>query len=157
MSTRIYVIYRIIIAVCVKVQTVYRLRINIRCIIRRDKSTPLGGIVARVEVVQPEFIVIVISTISDRIFRCYAVRVESNVAITPRIVSVSSDLRSARVVNADDAVRCRRSDTLKIVYALDVYTNCAVFFAFLSLFFIILLKSLKFTIKLSTQSPFLSI
>ena len=67
MPTRITVIHRVVIAVGVKVQTVYRLGIKITRIIRRDESAPSRGVVARIEEVQPGVLVVVIAAVSDRV------------------------------------------------------------------------------------------
>ena len=64
MPTRIRIFYRIIIAVRIKIQTVYRLRIKITRIIRRNKSTPFGIIISCIEVVELSLTIVIISSVS---------------------------------------------------------------------------------------------
>ena len=59
MPTRIYVIYRIIIAIAIQVQAVDRFGVQVGGIVGRDESAPLGGVIPGVAIIQ--------SGISDRI------------------------------------------------------------------------------------------
>ena len=104
MSTVVSVINRIIIAVCVKVQTVYRLRIKITRIIRRNKSAPFGAVVTRIKIVELCILVVIVTTISDGITSCNTVCIKGDRTITPSIVGIAADLRSVNVVNGYDVV-----------------------------------------------------
>ena len=105
MPTRITVIHRVVIAVGVKVQTVYRLGIKITRIIRRDKSAPSRGVVARIEEVQPGVLVVVVAAVSDRVSDRNAIGIERNRAITPCIVGIAANLCAVRVINGDDIAK----------------------------------------------------
>ena len=65
MPARIYKINGIITTIAVKVKSIYRLRVKISSIIRRDKSTPFGVIISGIEVIEARFGIVVITTVSD--------------------------------------------------------------------------------------------
>ena len=62
MPTRIGIVNRIITTIAVKIETVYIFGIKICSIIGRDKSSPFGGIISCVEVIEACFGVVVIAS-----------------------------------------------------------------------------------------------
>ena len=64
MTNWIKSIYRIVVAVCVKIKPVYSFIISIIYVILRDKSADLWVIISRFEIVKTKFGVVIISTIS---------------------------------------------------------------------------------------------
>ena len=70
MPTRITVVYRIVIAIAIQVQTVDGFGIQVGGIIGRDKSSPLGGVVPGVAVIQAGIVIVVIATVADGICVC---------------------------------------------------------------------------------------
>ena len=65
MPTRVYKVNGIITTIAIKIKTVYILGIKESCIIRRDKSSPLGRIISCVKVVELGVLVVVISSITN--------------------------------------------------------------------------------------------
>ena len=65
LSARIGIIDRIIIAIAIQVQAVGGFGIQVAGIIRGDESSPLGVIVAGVQVIQPGLPVVVIAAVAD--------------------------------------------------------------------------------------------
>ena len=61
MSTGIYIIDRIIIAIAIEVQTIDGLGVQVGSVIRGDKSSPLGGVVPGVAVIQASVICTIIA------------------------------------------------------------------------------------------------
>ena len=90
MSTRIRIIYRIIIAITIEIQSVNAFGINICRRIRGDKSSPKRAIISRIKVVQSGIFVVVISAISDRVRLSKRVvgRLTRDRAVAPRVVIV---------------------------------------------------------------------
>ena len=64
MTSWIESIYRIVVAVCVKVKSVYSFIISIIYVVLRNKSTNGWVIISRFEIVKTKFGVVIISTIS---------------------------------------------------------------------------------------------
>ena len=89
MPTRIDIVNGVIIAVCVEVKSVRSFGINIFSTIWRDKSTPLGIIVSRIEVVKSCFAVEIVSSVTNRISSCKIVRNAVDYAtVTPCVVGI---------------------------------------------------------------------
>ena len=65
MPTRVGIVDRIIIAVAIQIQSVYRLGGKISRVIRRDKSSPFGTVVTRVEIVQTDVVVVIIASVAN--------------------------------------------------------------------------------------------
>ena len=65
MSTRVCIIHWIIIAIAIEIQSIDGFGVDIDGIIRGDESSPLGVIVAGVQVIQPGLPVVVIATVAD--------------------------------------------------------------------------------------------
>ena len=86
MSTRICVIYRIIIAVRIKIKSIRGIRIEVGGIIRRDKSAPSGVIVTRVQEVKPRFRIEVVASVANGIVTGEVIsRVGCKLLISPRM------------------------------------------------------------------------
>ena len=64
-STRIGIIYRIVIAVAIEVQTIDGFGIQVGSVVRRDKSAPFGAVVSGVTEVQASVVIVVVTTITD--------------------------------------------------------------------------------------------
>ena len=89
MSTRVSIINRIVITVCIQIQPIRRFRINIFSSVRRDKSTPLGAIISCVEVVKFCVLVVIVTAISDGVGICDLIIIGVNYfTVTPFIVSI---------------------------------------------------------------------
>ena len=122
MSTRIRIIYRIIIAITIEIQSVNAFGINICRRIRGDKSSPNRAIISRVKVVKSGIFVVVISEISDR------VRVSKRIvgcltrdhAIAPRIVVVLHLERTVLVIDTNNVA-------LKIALEISVFKSLVKF------------------------------
>ena len=67
MPTRIAVVNRVVIAVAIQVQAVDGFGVQVGGVIRGDKSSPLGGVVPGVAVVQASVVIVVIATVTDGI------------------------------------------------------------------------------------------
>ena len=61
MTTRVTIIYRIVIAIAIQVQAIDRLGIQVGGIVGRDKSTPEGAVIPGVTVIQAGIISTVIA------------------------------------------------------------------------------------------------
>ena len=65
MTTRVTIIYRIVIAVTIQVQTIDGLGVEVGGIIGADESAPFGGVIPGVAVVQTRIVIVVIATVTD--------------------------------------------------------------------------------------------
>ena len=65
MSTGVTIVDRIITAITIQVQAVDGFGIQVGGIVRRDKSSPLGAVIAGVTVIQASVISIVIATVTN--------------------------------------------------------------------------------------------
>ena len=89
MPAWIAVIHRIIITVSIKIKSVRIFGINILGTIRRDKSTPFGIIISRIEVVEFGFSIVVITAVSDGVIICQIVKSAiCYLTVTPSIISI---------------------------------------------------------------------
>ena len=93
MPTRIAVVNRVVIAVAIQVQAVDGFGIEIGGIIGRNKSSPLGAVIAGIAVVQAGFFVVVVATIAQGIAlrqgvvmrtRCFSSQLISQHNVLPR-------------------------------------------------------------------------
>ena len=67
MPTRIAVVNRVVIAVAIQVQAVDGFGVQVGGVIRGDKSSPLGGVVPGVAVIQASVISSVIATVTNMV------------------------------------------------------------------------------------------
>ena len=65
MPTRVGIVDRIVIAIAIQVQTINTIRIKISCIIGRDESPPRGVVIARIEIIQTGFVVVIIASVAN--------------------------------------------------------------------------------------------
>ena len=108
-SRRVDVHYRVVVAICIQVQTVYRIGVGVFKRILRDKPTDNGVVITSYEVVKLKSLVIVITAITERVnvadkacesvFR--AVGIE-NFVFTPSVVSISCHDCAVLVKQCDD-------------------------------------------------------
>ena len=70
MTTGICVIHRIVIAIAIEVQAVDSLGIEICGIIGRNKSSPFGGVIPGVAIIQTGIVIVVIATVTDGVGVC---------------------------------------------------------------------------------------
>ena len=101
MPTRVNKVNRIIATITVEVKSIYGFVVKISSVIRGNKSTPFGGIIAGIEVVKVSFLVIVITSVT------YGINVSNirtctscDCTITPRIVGISNLNNTACVVDS---------------------------------------------------------
>ena len=80
MPTRIYKVNGIIITIAIQIKSIYGFCIEVSCIIRRNKPTPFGGVVSRVEEVPTCFGVEIIASISNSIIHCEKSVVNNQIA-----------------------------------------------------------------------------
>ena len=73
MTTRVTIIYRIVIAIAIQVQAVDGFGVQVGGIIGRDESAPLRAVVSCVAVVQTRIVVVVIATVANGIGVCNGV------------------------------------------------------------------------------------
>ena len=66
MPARIYIIYRIIIAIAIEVQTVDRFGVQVGGIVGRDESAPFGRVVSGVTVIEASVIRTILATRTKR-------------------------------------------------------------------------------------------
>ena len=89
MPTRIRIIYGVVVAVRIKIQTVYTLKVKIWSIVGAYEPAPLRIVVSCVEVVKPYILVVVIASVTDRVSVCkVGVGAVVACAVAPRIVFV---------------------------------------------------------------------
>ena len=84
MSTRVGVVDGIIAAVAILVQAVDGIGVEICGVVRGDKSTPFGGVISGVAVVQAGFFIVVVATIANRVGFCYG-SIARDGAVAPRL------------------------------------------------------------------------
>ena len=114
MSCRIYIIYRIISAVRIQIKSVRCFGIKIACVVGRDKSTPLGAVVARVEIIKLCFRIVVVAAVSYRVFADYRNCTKGSSTVTPSIIGISANLVAVCIVNTNNV-------TEKITLEVDDY------------------------------------
>ena len=90
MSTRIYIVHRIVIAIAIQVQTVDGFGVQVGGVIRGDKSSPLGGVVPGVAVIQASVVIEVIPSVTDRVCVGDGIvgSLAGNGAVAPGIIQV---------------------------------------------------------------------
>ena len=110
MPTRIAVIHRIITTITVKVKSIYGFGVKIRSAIRGNKSTPLGRVVTRVEIVELGVLVVVIPSITNgvsvgklKVGGCAFDR-----TVTPSVVLIFNNLCSDSVVDSNNVTLSTR-------------------------------------------------
>ena len=99
----LFAIYRIIPTIRVQIKSVRCFGVKVIRAIGRNKSSPLGVIVSRVEVVESCILVVVVASIPYRIYRCNIGigRAVINVTIAIGIVEVFGFSATCRIVNSD--------------------------------------------------------
>ena len=70
-AARIAVVNRIIIAIAIQVQAVYGFGVEVGGIIGRDESTPFGGVIPGVAIIQASVFIVVIATTTNRVGLTY--------------------------------------------------------------------------------------
>ena len=103
MPTRVYKVNRIITTIAIQIATVYFFRVEVCRIIRRDKSSPLGRIVSRIEEIPTCFGVEVIASITEGVCIGYCgVRIVDNSTVSVCIISIFSNFIANSVINRNN-------------------------------------------------------
>ena len=90
MTTGVNIVYGIVIAIAIEVQTIYGFRVQVSGAVRRNESAPLGGVVSGVAVIQAGIIIVVVATVTDGVGvgNIVAGSLAGNGAITPGIIQI---------------------------------------------------------------------
>ena len=105
--TIIHIVHRVIAAVCKQIcgGNVTQ-RVHAHCsVVRADESSHLGVVIAALQIVQPEFGIVIIAAIANRIENADRIRLAAcyRLKLAPRVVSVL-DHKTAVFVNYADNV-----------------------------------------------------